>query len=649
MAAKFDPQRHPRDKRGRFTKSRTVLASAKDKQAVKEITGGFKPAKTGDGKAYAGKIADPRQHSVARDFALDAKAINEDLRAGHADAAGVKPMDDAMRPLPEDLILHRSVPASAFGGIDPASLQGMKVRDAGFSATQLDAPQPSDGVHMLIAAPKGSRAVVNGDTGEVYLDRDSEMVVSHVEPNPAGGHDMYLTVLPKAPAKDDGKTPKAEPADPTHPSSKPEPGKRTETDKPQGAGDFRAGLMKQKVPELQAQMRERGLKPGKKRKSELVDALVADETGHDGKGGGKPATDTTPVADTPKPKAPASPADRVHQAITDLFKAGGSKKSELISLARVRDRLGGVDRADVDKALLALDRDRVIQLEPEVNRQAITDRARAAAVHLGGEDMHLVALLKPASGGASGPGSATDRLDELAAEANADVAGFKARSAETPKSPVDLHLQQIGTAQGFGATPQVGTRAEVDAAVAAGWTETWRGVMPSASGVTPAQINEQLRTGAYGPGRGYYGNGYYVAERRLTAENFRGSEPLTNEPAGGGADFDLSDLDPVDEPDSLLRIAIDPAAKTADFDELAAEMKQWIASQSAGSPSAVVFADVGRYAAARGIDVISVSGDHPDGGYYPGWEEAFDELSGAAQYVVLNRAVMLIQRAEDAP
>ena len=66
------------------------------------------------------------------------------------------------------------------------SLAGMKVRDAGFSATQLD-PAPSDrDVHLFIAAPAGARAVVNGDTGEVYLDRDSEMVVTHVEQNSAG-------------------------------------------------------------------------------------------------------------------------------------------------------------------------------------------------------------------------------------------------------------------------------------------------------------------------------------------------------------------------------------------------------------------------------------------------------------------------------
>ena len=206
MPRRFDPLRHPRDSKGRFTKSRTVLASSKDKKAIKEIAAALKPAQVGDGRAYAAKIADPQQEKAAQGFAVDAQKINADVRAGHADAAGVKSMDDAMRALPEDLVLHRSVPTSAFGGIDPMSLQGMKVRDAGFSSTQLEPVGAGSGVRMYIAAPKGSRAVVNSETGEVYLDRDSEMVVSHVAANSAGGHDMYLTLLPKqgattAPAK----------------------------------------------------------------------------------------------------------------------------------------------------------------------------------------------------------------------------------------------------------------------------------------------------------------------------------------------------------------------------------------------------------------------------------------------------------------
>lgn len=359
MPVNFDALKHPRDKRGRFTKSRTVLASSKDKKLVKEISGGFTPAKTGDGTAYAGKIADPGQHKPARDFAVDAKEINEDLRAGHADAAGVKPMDDAMRPLPEDLVLHRSVPATAFGGLDPQSLQGMKVRDAGFTSTQLDPAQPAHGsVRMFIAAPKGSRAVPNPDTGEVYLDRDSEMVVSHVAPNAAGGHDMYLTVLPKndsktgsvktpdeSGARTGGKSDINKPAvagkpakadKPAEPGAKPAATPvKPEADKPEGGDKFRASLMKQTVAQLQAQMRERDLKPGKKRKSELVDALVADEIGHDGKKDDKP-----PALAEPEPRKGESPPAKNNAEPQSPVPAGPPGKAEPGSGGTYETRLG---------------------------------------------------------------------------------------------------------------------------------------------------------------------------------------------------------------------------------------------------------------------------------------------------------------------
>ena len=59
--------------------------------------------------------------------------------------------------------------------------------------------------------------------------------------------------------------------------------------------------------------------------------------------------------------------------------------------------------------------------------------------------------------------------------------------------------------------------------------------------------------------------------------------------------------------------------------------------------------DLGRYAAARGYDVIRVAGWHHDGSFYPGWEDAEDDMGGAVQYAVLNRAVVLVQRAQDAP
>ncbi len=249
MARTFDPSRHPRDRFGRFTKSRTVKASAKDKAAAGRVADAFTPKQISDRGAYLRQVGGGNAGPVG-----DVAGANRALRAGK-DAPG--DLDARMVALPDDVVLSRSVPASAFGSTDPVSLQGMKVRDAGFAPTLLGTVQAGEGqVRMRIAAPAGTRAAVDPVTGEVVLDRDTEMVVARVTKTDSG-HDMYLTVLPKA-----GSAP-------------------VELETPEGAGGVRADLMKLRVPELQARMRERGLKPGRLRKSQLVDALVADETGTD--------------------------------------------------------------------------------------------------------------------------------------------------------------------------------------------------------------------------------------------------------------------------------------------------------------------------------------------------------------------------------
>jgi hypothetical protein len=65
---------------------------------------------------------------------------------------------------------------------------------------------------------------------------------------------------------------------------------------------------------------------------------------------------------------------------------------DLVSLARLRDELPDISRKRLDEALLDLDRQQAIQLEPDPNRMALSDRAKAAAIPLGGEDMHLITI-----------------------------------------------------------------------------------------------------------------------------------------------------------------------------------------------------------------------------------------------------------------
>lgn len=245
-----------------------------------------------------------------------------------------------------------------------------------------------------------------------------------------------------------------------------------------------------------------------------------------------------------------------------------------------------------------------------------------------------------------------DRLAEVAAHYRDNPADYEGRRRKSYDTPYDVHLKEIVELQGFDAKPQVGTREQVDAAVASGWVETWRGV--GTLDKTPAEINHDLRFGDFEPGRGIYGNGVYASTRRGTAETFRNRDPKGNYPIGPGPDYGPEDYEGEERPDSLLRIAIDPKAKVGDYDELDAEVKRYFHSLPAGSPESKVLADVGRYAAARGYDVMIVR-NHGDGGFYPGFEtdeldvEDVGSFPQADQYVVLNRSAIMIQRAEDVP
>ena len=90
----------------------------------------------------------------------------------------------------------------------------------------------------------------------------------------------------------------------------------------------------------------------------------------------------------PPPQPVKSIEDQIMAAYDGLSKQHG----DLVSLVRLRDQLSQIDRADLDKALKAMDRERVIQLEPDPNRKALTREVREAAVSIGGEDKHFITI-----------------------------------------------------------------------------------------------------------------------------------------------------------------------------------------------------------------------------------------------------------------
>lgn len=108
------------------------------------------------------------------------------------------------------------------------------------------------------------------------------------------------------------------------------------------------------------------------------------------------ARPTNPVTlPTPAPAtAPAPAADldsRIRAAYGELAKGPG----DFINLTDLRKKLPDVDKADLDKALTnMLDKDDT-RLEPEPFGHRIGQAERDAAVHLGGEDRHKIAIGDP--------------------------------------------------------------------------------------------------------------------------------------------------------------------------------------------------------------------------------------------------------------
>lgn len=353
-AKKFAPSLHPRDRHGRFTRSRSLEATVADRKTAGEVAAGLKPKKGVGGTKAGGYLRtvgggehDDTVHAYTTGGYVD---THKALRAGITDEPSVKAMDAAMVGLPDDLVLSRRVPNAAFGPDGPQSLVGLKVRDAAYSPTAVGTVRATKGdVRVRYAVPAGTRAAVDPQTGEVVLDRDLEAVVAKVEPNSVGGFDMYVTVLPKAGVKNlDGS------ANSAKTSAKPKHAAPDVASKPEGEARVRADLMKLKVADLQAQMRERGLKPGRKRKSELVDALVADEMGHTGHATAKPnaspatdgdALDAAPAALDRTGSTPLTQAQR--DALDDYqssyyYAINGQLRRDEVN-ERVRQRVDAID------------------------------------------------------------------------------------------------------------------------------------------------------------------------------------------------------------------------------------------------------------------------------------------------------------------
>jgi hypothetical protein len=246
------------------------------------------------------------------------------------------------------------------------------------------------------------------------------------------------------------------------------------------------------------------------------------------------------------------------------------------------------------------------------------------------------------------PGS--DMIDDLATRWDS-VFQEAMDDADTFKHGDSVINVLIAKQPGWGAPAEVVSPAALDAAVAQGWTQLWRGVM-SAYGKDAAEIAETVRTGPWRVGYGIYGQGMYVSPRRTTAEFYREAEPASGMGAPQWGPAPLHEWTGEFERGyrgGLLRMALDPRARVIEYHDLGDEHRRWLGA-NLGKVSdrfwANVQNDISRFAVMRGYDVIHVQardGINDGSDYPPGI--AFH--SEADQYIILNRSVVKMEGATD--
>ncbi|MET8040332.1 hypothetical protein ABZU25_05635 [Micromonospora sp. NPDC005215] len=103
------------------------------------------------------------------------------------------------------------------------------------------------------------------------------------------------------------------------------------------------------------------------------------------------ATERLVVATEPMPDQVAEAIDlgqRIRAAYSDLSPRPG----DYVALAALRAALAGVPGPEVDAALIDLNRAPDVHLVPESNQKALTAEQRAAAVSIGNQHKHLLAI-----------------------------------------------------------------------------------------------------------------------------------------------------------------------------------------------------------------------------------------------------------------
>lgn len=96
----------------------------------------------------------------------------------------------------------------------------------------------------------------------------------------------------------------------------------------------------------------------------------------------------TELADLYPPRTEAPVSEQIKEAYLNEV----DEPEAWLTLRRLRELLTGPDREAVDRTLAELHAAREIRLIPEANQKILTDADRSAALWLGGEYRHLIAI-----------------------------------------------------------------------------------------------------------------------------------------------------------------------------------------------------------------------------------------------------------------
>jgi len=188
----------------------------------------------------------------------------------------------------------------------------------------------------------------------------------------------------------------------------------------------------------------------------------------------------------------------------------------------------------------------------------------------------------------------------------------------------DAYLRSIQHQQGFDGLPTMATKAELDALIADGAIEMYRGC-GSAPDDTPEAYVDELENGIdyTHPGKGTLGNGLYFAGQSLgSSYHYRVAEGYAGI-AGYGK--------PVGQ--GIVRAVLRPGSKTIDYQRARIEMmkdnvannREYGGDDDIDRRATFVTADIGRWAAANGYDAVVAHGTRNSTG------------------IVLNRTALIIQ------